>query len=410
MARLALVLAALSLLAVAQDSTPATRAEPTPDAVADALLSTSLTRRQSALVKAKAEPAVVVPLLVARLDAPSSDALVFDAVRGLGALPHPDLTQALIRLHARPSFPWKPQIVEALADHASAEARAVFVAATASPVWRSRQGAARGLAAIGAKEQIQLLQKLLADEEGVVRVEAATALHRLGSFAGLPVLARDLTLDRRFGDTDHGKVVREAALKSLVAMLPRSFGENPPADPLALVASPLAEAKVAALYRELRQSSPEPDALPTDIQPHDPDAGADCTQLVEVRSCQEGDLYVRLAAGGRVVFGRDQTRAFDLAVEEIAPLVQALAALDTGGKPRKILGPVTCDFERLAVLEKGGWRALVIGTGKRPAALDAFEAALQAVIARTLGAEAAAAQVRRIRPFGAPAPAESRGK
>jgi hypothetical protein len=120
---------------------------------------------------------------------------------------------------------------------------------------------------------------------------------------------------------------------------------------------------------------------------------------VEVRSCLEGDFYLRFDDDGNVVIGRDLLRRFSAGKAAVARILETLQALDTGTKGRKILGPVSCDLERLAIRDDGGWRTLVIGTGKRDRSFDAFEAAVVGVIRQLRGDVHADRHQRRVAPF-----------
>jgi hypothetical protein len=240
-----------------------------------------------------------------------------------------------------------------------------------------------------------LVAKCLGDEEAPVRLEAARALWSFGDASGLQIVIRDLSLDRRFTDADPGALAREAAgafLRDVVGI------------PAAVIPSGVAsQAELDAVLSAARTKLGDSAALPDAIAPHEPDAPASFRYAIETRSCLEGDWFLRFDDEGNVVFGRDLLRRYKVDPKAVAPIREALLAMDTGPRKRRILGPVTCDFERFGVLDDGVWRTLVIGNGKREAPFDGLEAAVIAVIGQARGPAFAEAHRRRIAPFEAPA-------
>ncbi len=398
--RTALACAICVLALSAQDTAPTSRGEPSASAIADALLSNSPTVRKSGLAKARARLAEITPPLVTRLNDPSIDSVTFDSIRNLGELRSPKIAAALAGLALRPSFPWKPQAVEALADQEYAPAATVLAGALTSPVARARAAGARGLGTLRSMSHAASLRPLLDDEEGPVRIEAARALHAMGDETGLSVAVRDLTLDRKFADADHGLTVREAARKFLGEVL---------GDPAAAADSRPDSWEPGAVLARLRAKYPGA-PIPQSITPHAADPGAGCTHAVEVRSCIDGDLHLRIRRDGLVAVGRDLVRTYSIDPKLAGSAIDALATLEPSGRARRrILGPVTCDFERFGAGSGPTAWSVVVGTGKRTAEFDAVESAVLQILEVTQGAEAVARQRRRITPFAAPQ-AESRSR
>jgi hypothetical protein len=367
------------------DSVPSTRSAPTPQAAAEAVLGPSVTKRESA-VKWALEHPETHPAIAERLRAMGPE-LHFDGVRALGRLRFPEITAALRNVVMSPTFAWKPMALEALADHADPESAVFFSAALASPVARSRAAGIRGLAALGAFEEVPDNARLSDDDEAAVRLEYARAAFDFDPKRAVVVACRDLTLDRKFGDFDPGKVARTAASDWL-----KSLGGSVPSVDRALDAT--AAATVAAQVLKARGASLE---APPTIVAHAPDVEAPTT-LIEVRSCIEGDLFLRVAPDGRLVFGRDALRTFRVEPSLAVAVIDAVAALDLGSKGRRILGPVNCDFIRIG---RGGATpgSLLVGTGKGDAAVLRVHTAVVFAIASAVGSEAAAAQARRAGPF-----------
>jgi hypothetical protein len=394
---LARLLATFTLIAAclfAQD----TRLAKTKEQVAEHLLGPSPTLRRQAVAWAKQNLDEVAPLVAKGLRERGS-AAPFDAIRALGELKDDRISGALVAAASDPAFPWTPHALEALADQAAREAAGLFGNHVNSPVARSRAASCRGIGALDLRVMESLVSARLGDEEAAVRLEAAKTLWRFGDAAGIPVVIRDLSLDRRFSDADPGSVARDAA---------KGFLAEIGADPRLLPAGPASPTQLDDVLAMLRlKLGVIADKFPEKILPHEPDVGPEIRHAIEARSCFEGDFFLRCDAAGNVVLGRDLLRRYRVDEKLVAPIVRALEALDTGGKDRKILGPITCDFERLAIRGESAWRTLVIGTGKRDAGFDAFEAALADLIAATRGPEAAARHQRRVTPFRAAPATES---
>jgi HEAT repeat protein len=385
----ALALGFLAPFAGAQESRP----EKTPEQVAEALLGPSPTVRKQALQWAKAHQAEVVPALLKLLTERPAASFAFEGIRALGEINDPRLSGALVELCNKPAFPWVPQALEALADHAFPGAVPLFVNRIEGPSARGRAACCRGIAALGISEMDPILAEALGDEEASVRVEAARALIRLrGDHCGVPVVVRDLSLDRRFATFDPGAEARAGAAAFL-----KEFGLPPAADPVPIATEADLKATLATLRSKMGEVGKQ---LPETLAPHEPDVPASFRWAVEARSCPEGDFFLRVDDGNRVVFGRDMLRWFTVDPKLLARVRKGLDAIDTGGKDRKILGPVNCDFERLAVREGTAWRTLVIGNGRREASLDDLEAAILEVVRKTRGEQEAARHARRVTPFG----------
>jgi hypothetical protein len=172
---------------------------------------------------------------------------------------------------------------------------------------------------------------------------------------------------------------------------------------------PASAQELAAVMAALRMKLGAAAArFPETVSPHEPDLPSSFPYAIEVRSCPQGDLYLRFDDEGNVVFGRDLFRRFTVDQKLLDPVRQGLRGLNTDGKPTRILGPVTCDFERLQIRWTGEWRTLVIGMGRHEPSVAPLEAALLEVIRRTRGEEMAAEHVRRMTPFTAPAGSATR--
>jgi HEAT repeat protein len=384
---------AASRPAAAPAAQPATRPEITPAAAAQNVLGERPTVRKQAVEWIKANPKEGVPALATALVELPVEKMSFDGVRATGAIVDERVSVALLRLLDRPGFRWRPHAFEALADHAYAGAVHRFEAGTNEPTWRARAACVRGLAAIKSTPHAALFLALLEDEEAPVRLEAAKALRSFGDPAGLPHVVRDLSLDRRFFDADHGSLARDAAATLLNEVVgPGSFPvPHPPLD-LRAMRAVLKRVKAAAGDRAA--------GFPELVPPHDADV-PELRYAFEVRSCVEGDLHVRFDADGAVVFGRDRLQKLNLGAAATAPLVKFLDGYDYGPRGKKIFGPVNCDFERFGTFVDGAWRTAIVGERKRPQDCAAFVAAMENLVKLGLGGPSAAAHATRARRFEA---------
>jgi hypothetical protein len=377
-----------------------TKSAKTPEAVVEHLLGPSPTLRRQAVAWARDHLDEVAALLARALREKPASSMPFDAIRSLGELKDDRVAEALLAVASRPDFPWRPHAIEALADQAFPNAAGLFVRSAASPVARSRAAACRGIRALGIREMDGPLSKALGDEEAAVRLEAARTLLAFGNASGVATVVRDLSLDRRFTDADPGSVARDAASGFLTSAFPVA--------PEVLPKGVATQADLVRVWTAIRPALGEAPGLPDSVTVHEPDAPASLVYALEARSCLEGDFFARFDDAGNVVLGRDLLRRYEVDPKVVAPIATALKAMDTGPRRRRIAGPITCDFERLGVLEDGGWRTLVLGTGKRDPALDAMEDAVLDLLRQIRGPGAADAHRRRVAPFRVPEAAPSR--
>jgi hypothetical protein len=246
-----------------------------------------------------------------------------------------------------------------------------------------------------------LVAECLGDDEAPVRLEAAKALIKLKKdYGGVPVVVRDLSLDRRFGDANSGSAARDAAASFLKELGGMDQATQP---------EPATVKEMEAVLSALREKlGPALAAAPGLLPPHDSDVPGDrYLYAIEVRSCPGGDFYLRFDDAGSVVFGRDLLRTFTVDPKLLDPLRKALRSMDTG-KGRRIIGPVSCDFERLSIRGPSEWRSLVIGAGRHEPSLTGFDAAVVEVVRQARGEALAAEHARRVAPFAPQDAAASR--
>lgn len=390
----------LSAAASAQETAPTSRAASGPAAsrpvvgpenAAAALLGDRPTVRKQAAAWINEHPDVGVPALVAALGSDAALRAPFDGIRATGMVKDRRVSAALLLLLDRPGFRWRPQVLDALADHAALDARPRFVAEVNSSVWRSRAACCRGIAALKDRELLPLLDLLCDDEEAPVRLEAAKARWSFGDPGGLGYVVRDLSLDRRFFEFDHGASARDAAAAFLNEICgPKTFPVPQPPLDLAGLIKALATVRAALGARA--------GDLPDVVAPHDPDV-VGLKYAVEVRNCAVGDLMFRFDLEGEVVFGRDRLERRKVPAALVKDLAERLTAFDYGPRKKLHLGPITCDFERIGVFVDGAWSSATIGDGRRPASLDPFEAGVLKLLEAAWGRPSVAPHVERVRPF-----------
>jgi hypothetical protein len=373
------------------ETVPATRGAVTPESAAETVLGDKPTVRKQAVAWINAHLEQGGPALAAALLRDPPSRLNFDGVRATGGVKHARVTEALLALVDRPGFLWRPQALEALADHAAEAALPRFEAAVNDSVWRSRAAACRGIAALRAKRQAPLLEALAEDEEAPVRLESAKARWTFGDPGGLAFMVRDLSLDRRFMDADHGSVARDAAATFLNEVC--GAGSFPVPHPVLEL-----QGLIAALGKVRAVLGDRAGGFPEIVPPHEPDAVGH-RYAIEVRSCIDGDLYLRFDEEGSVVFGRDRLDAKQVPAELTKSLGLRLGGFDYGARGRAFFHPINCDFERYGVFVDRKWRSVTFGVGRRPASFAPFEEDLLKIVKAAYGPPAAAAHAARAKAF-----------
>jgi hypothetical protein len=232
-------------------------------------------------------------------------------------------------------FFWRAQALGALAARGLPDDAARFRTALGDPSHLFRIEGARGALAVGSDADRQAATELLADPDPRVRVRVAAALPE--DRRALPVLAGALGREDDFLGDPWAARDADLAARALCDRLGLDFDavwRGSAGEPEARAAA------VARLSGEARAAYGEDGwpALPVPGGALPPGTGG-----VEIRSCRNGDLFVRWTPAGEVVFGLEG----DLRVQLPAQRWQVLAAA-LASTPNGTLGRVVCDFVRLA--------------------------------------------------------------
>lgn len=123
-----------------------------------------------------------------------ADSLRYHVIRALGHLGHPEAAAPLETLYSTAPLHERVEILTALARLGGPAAREFLRQCLDQPQSEIRRVAAQGLAALADAGDLALLGRLAADQDWVLRSEAAQALGRLGPGPARPVLL-DLVRD-----------------------------------------------------------------------------------------------------------------------------------------------------------------------------------------------------------------------
>ena len=329
--------------------------------------------RQAAAKKLADAGDAAVPAILARQKEHGRERIPQTLVEAIaGSAGTGEATVALLREWAEDrDFYWRAQALKGLANRRLAACEPLFRAAVGDPFHVYRVQGARGLRLVGARDRNDAAGKLLNDEDPRARVAFAAVL--LGD-----------------GDDEAARVLKEALERA---------GDEFLGDPWAMRDAQLA---VAAL----KQRWPDrewPIANPAEL-PGSKDAAA-LTCGLEVRSCRNGDFFLRWSPGGSLVAGLRGGTPVGIAHEAW----QRLGEPPFAGKPQAVHGEVICDYLQLVwhvpagKAETTAWRQKFAPAAlTRPLAawLQELAAALDATDA---GRPIAAALRSRLSQFAAPA-------
>ncbi len=256
-----------------------------------------------------------------------------ELVQVLGRLGSPKAMIWLRQVHDKPSFPWPPQALRALAENGDKKDLPLFCRKLKDPSASIRLAALQGLAHTEGKTAIPIIRKFLSDTSPAVRIGAAKTLLETGDPMGLPVLVESLNLQDRVLDLDLAAAPRMEAHRLL-----RRYFRDPklgqlPRDPQAFAT--FADRKIHLLLKRsyrlpalARGTFPEPKFV----------------FLAERRSCRKGDFILRIDAEGSVWIGESPPyRSKNLDGKQLLHLFQKISTKPIG-KAKKI----RCDYIRIA--------------------------------------------------------------
>ena len=242
-------------------------------------------------------------------------------------------TLALLENWARDrDFYWRGQALAALANRRLPAYRKLFRASITDAAFLTRIHAGRGLCLLGREEDWPEVLALLGDGDPRVRQRIALTLVEEGDLRGLPELIEALNKNDKFLGDPWGLRGARLALRALKKVAGKDFGYD-------LSTTPAQNAAAIDAFRSFAKGK-----LGDRWQPAKP-AVVDNTKYiggVEVRSCRNGDLFLRWTENGTLVLGLEPEQRIKL---PDTPWTTLKAALPNGGDA--IHGKVVCDYLRV---------------------------------------------------------------
>lgn len=225
-------------------------------------------------------------------------------------------------------FYWRSQALEALANRRRPAYRDLFAGRLTDPVYLTRIQAGRGLCRLGDRDRAL---GLLRDTDPRVRLRVAVCLLEEGDDRGLPTLVEALGQQSTFLDYPWGALGSLLAFKALRKLADQSFGfmagEAPTKNRAAIVGfENWARARLGKNWvNPIRIPVPQANYL-----------GG-----IEIRSCRNGDLFLRWTTDHTLVVGLEGRTRIQLDDKSFASLD---AGPKASGQTRH--GKVICDFLR----------------------------------------------------------------
>ena len=218
-------------------------------------------------------------------------------------------------------FYWRAQALSGLARREIAELRPMFLAAARDDSWLYRVAGAQGLHLLDPDRDRAVIDGLIeADPDPRLRTRLAGFLFEHGDRRAAGTLVAALQLEADFLGDPWGKREATRAQQLLRAALPDA-------------------ADAAEFRRDLAAAAAdwrEPDFSA---------APAEFVGGVGIRSCRNGDLFLRWTASGEVFEGLLPNRGVQLEASAWSSLAPGLAELDPGD--HQVHGKVVCDYLEL---------------------------------------------------------------
>lgn len=262
-------------------------------------------------------------------------------IEALGGATSSVLREALWTAVREPRFPWTPSAARALAESPSATELEGFLALRTSPLGEVRTAVV--VALTGLDHPSKELDRFLLDVDERVRSAAAEALAARGEGAGFWYLVRELQRTDHFFERPTGQAARGRAARALVRLGMDLHG-------LAAIAEPGTEGAVRArklIEEELVARFGSCPEWPLWVQPGQ--ATPDVVLGLELRSCTEGEMWLRWTAADQLLVGLGRPAILQLSAGTTDALLKALGeGLDQVGDKR-LFGVPGCDMEQLLV-------------------------------------------------------------
>lgn len=225
-------------------------------------------------------------------------------------------------------FYWRSQALKALANRRRPELKALFASRLEDPAYLTRIEAGRGLCLLGDRSSIL---QLLEDDDPRVRLRVAVCLVEEADDRGLPTLVEALRQEASFLDYPWGQIGAIVAFKKMRKLAGQDFGFTPGES---TTKNRDAIARFEKWVRaRLGQDWVDPLRVP----------GDDTSYLggIEIRSCRNGDMFIRWTADQVLVVGLEGRTRIRLDGKTFSSLD---AGPRTDGETRH--GKVVCDFLR----------------------------------------------------------------
>lgn len=289
-----------------------------------------LRRAASRRVAAAGDAAIAVVRAFEKKNGRSAISLDFVTAYGRVSSSGP-ATLALLEEWTRDrSFYWRSQALQALANRRLKHYQKLFISRLTDAAYLTRIQAGRGLCLLGVERDRVLA--LLKDVDPRVRLRVAICLIEEKDDRGLPTLVEALRQEAGFLDYAWGKVGAHTAFKTLrkVAGETMEFLIGEPAKK-----NHEAIARFEAFARKrLGERWVDPVQAFRDEAIYRGGAA--------IRSCRNGDLFVRFTTDRRIVFGLEARNKVELSDDTWAKLWN-----NAPGKGKGVRGKVICDYLRV---------------------------------------------------------------
>ncbi|MEE2887190.1 MAG: hypothetical protein VX951_07135 [Planctomycetota bacterium] len=232
-------------------------------------------------------------------------------------------------------FYWRSQALKGLANRRRPELKKLFTSNLQDPAYLTRIEAGRGLCLLGDHSRTL---GLLADVDPRVRLRVAVCLVEEGNDRGLPTLIEALRQETSFLDYPWGQIGAIVAFKTMRKLAAQDFGFVP-GESRTKNGDAVAGFEKWARVR-LGKNWVDPVQIP----------GDDTSYLggIEIRSCRNGDMFLRWTADQVLVIGLEGRTRIQLDDSAFSNLD---AGPQTTGETRH--GKVVCDFLRWACKTTG---------------------------------------------------------
>jgi len=290
-----------------------------------------------------------------------------ELVEAIGRIHDKSGKELLRELFGDPLFFWRAQALRGLAFAPTAEDRELFPKSMSEASWLVRRAALSGSAkANDANTRIELLTGLC-DKDLRVQVSAAGLLLERSEYDGLVLLLVCLDMQDSFFGDDFGARLRNDAFRYLRRAAKNDFDYR-------------ARAKYAdrskGVERFLAWAKPH---LTTALQRVPEFVERKYVLGFERRSCQLGDVYLRIDERGRLWRGLFSPERAELAPEVLAELRRL--SREVPPTLAKVHGRLRCEVERFAGLGKDSKFSIRCARGSIPKQLAALSAAWHKVFA-----------------------------